>query len=147
MEVVAAAAVKWKLAPPPSAVPSAPATREAAPAERPGAMCDTVAATGAAVAAGGGRPAVVARPERRCGERSSRASVAAPVSAPAGAEPLASGNVLHPTTHSNCIPLPVAMHSRTLMAPSTVNWGHRALLMIKPLDAGRGTPPRWGGRT
>jgi len=84
MEVVAAAAGKWPLAPPPSAVPSAPAKRGAAQAERPGARCHTVAATGAAVAVGGGRPAVVARPERMCGQRSSRASVAAPVSVPAG---------------------------------------------------------------
>jgi len=64
-----------------------------------------------------------------------------------GLRTLASGNVLHLTTHSNCRQLPVVMHTRTLMAPSTVTWGHRALLMIKPLDAGRGTPPMWGGRT
>jgi len=86
MEVVAAAAVKWQLASPPSVVPSAPATREAAQAERPGARCHKVSATDAAVAVGGGRPAVVARPERMCGQRSSRASVAAPASAPAGYE-------------------------------------------------------------
>jgi len=64
-----------------------------------------------------------------------------------GLRTFASGKVLHLTTHSNCRPLVVVMHSLTLMAPSTVTWGHRALLMIKPLDTGRGTPPRWGGRT